>query len=258
MRWLFFHTKSTFMQSVIGTFLIASLMSVSFAQVRSSDSYQIQSDSVNFGGGLSNSTSYELESTGGEIATGPSDSASYSLRAGYQQMQEVYVSMTAPSNVFMTPDIGGLVGGESNGSTTVHVVTDSPSGYGLTIVAENDPAMQKGVDTIADYAPVAADPDTWFATDASEAHFGFSPFGPDTVTRFLENGGSCNQGGGSATTTACWDGLSTSEATVASDTNSNHPTGATTTVYFKVGVGGSVGLVPGFYYATTTLTALAL
>ncbi|MCA9365505.1 hypothetical protein KC723_01295 [Candidatus Kaiserbacteria bacterium] len=258
MRWLFFHIKNTLIQSVIGTLLIASLISVSYAQVRSSGNYQIQSDSINFGGGLSNSASYELESTGGEIATGPSDSNSYSLRAGYQQMQEVYLSMTAPSNVFMTPDIGGLVGGESNGSTSVNVMTDSPSGYSLTIVAENNPAMQKGVDTIADYSPVAADPDTWFATGATEAHFGFSPYGPDTVTRFLEDSGSCNQVAGSASTTACWDGLSTSEAMIATDTNANHPTGATTTVYFKVGVGGSVGLTAGYYYATTTLTALPL
>lgn len=251
-------TATLFFCSILVTGFVLSGLSVSRAQVMTSNSYQIQSDSVNFGGGYATSSSYQLESTGGEVATGPSESASYKLRAGYQQMQEVYLSMTAATNVFMTPALAGLTGGESNGSTSVHVISDSPSGYQITIEAEGDPAMQKGADTIADYTPAGGIPDTWFTTGDTDAHFGFSPFGPDAATRYLENGGVCNQGGGSASSTACWDGLSTTALLIAEDTNANHPAGATTTVYFKVGIGGNVGQPPGFYYATTTLTALSL
>lgn len=248
----------TLVRSLFLTILLLFFLKIAVAQVMTSSNYQIQSDSINFGGGFSSSTNYSLESTGGEIATGPSDSSSYRLQAGYQQMQEVYISIGATNNVVMTPPLGGLVGGESNGSTSVHVMTDSPSGYSLSITTENNPAMNKGVDSIADYSPAGASPDVFFIYTSSEAVFGFSPFGSDTIQRYLENSGSCNQSGGSASSTACWDGLSTGDTLIASDTNANHPVGATTTIYFKVGVGGSAGVPAGDYYATSTLTALPL
>jgi hypothetical protein len=130
-----------FLKSIPLTLLIVSSLAVSGAQVRTSPSYQLQSDSINFAGGLSTSSNYSLESTAGEVATGESDSASYSLRAGYQQMQEVFLSMTAAPNVTMSPALGGLTGGTANGSTSVVVLTDSPSGYQLTIAAESAPAL---------------------------------------------------------------------------------------------------------------------
>lgn len=227
------------------------------AQVRQSTSYQIQSDSVNFGGGLSSSTNYSLESTAGEVATGPSDSASFSLRAGYQQMQEVFISLAGAANVTMAPSIPGVSGGTANGSTTVTVVTDSSSGYQLTISAEGAPAMQKDADTIPDYVPVG-DPDYVFTIGAADSYFGYSPEGVDVVQRFLDNGTDTCNTGSNETAFSCWDGLSTSDVTISSDTNANHPNGATTTVFFRVGVGGSVVQPPGTYTATTTLTALPL
>ena len=60
--------------------IVLLLLNVSLAQVRSSASYQLQSDSLNVGGGLSTSTSYISESTVGEVATGESSSASYMLK----------------------------------------------------------------------------------------------------------------------------------------------------------------------------------
>jgi hypothetical protein len=229
---------------------------VTTAQVMQSTSYQIQSDSINFGGGFSTSTNYTLESTGGEVATGESSSGSYALRAGYQQMHQVYIALTAADNVSMNSSIPGLSGGESNGSTTVTVTTDSLSGYELTIEASQSPAMQKGADTIADYVPVGV-PDFTFTIDATDAHFGYSPTGVDVVQRFLDAAGNCNTGAGN-TDLACWDGLDTTPEPIASDSSSNHPTGATTTINFRVGIGGSVVQAPGTYTATTTLTALPL
>ena len=43
------------------------------------------------------SASYRMEETIGEIATGESQSASYKLKAGYQQMQEMVISLTSPA-----------------------------------------------------------------------------------------------------------------------------------------------------------------
>lgn len=249
--------RSLIEAGVVTTVILFGLF-VAHAQVRSSSNYQIQSDSINFGGGLSSSTNYSLESTGGEVATGPSDSTTYRLRAGYQQMQEVFISITSPGPVTMDGSIGGITGGESNGSTTVTVVTDSPSGYQLTIVASDAPAMRKGADTIGDYVSDSSpQTDFIFSTASNEAHFGFSPFGPHVISRYRNNGSNCGVGS-SSTLLRCWDGLSNSEKEIARGTGANHPVGTETTLQFKVGLGGGVMVPPGTYVATTTLTALPL
>jgi hypothetical protein len=250
--------KNLFLQSVILTLLILSTLSVTGAQVRTSSSYQLQSDSINFAGGLSTSTNYTLEDTAGELGTGDSDSSTYKLRAGYQQMQEVFLSITDAADVLLTPNLGGITGGVSNGSTSVIVLTDSPSGYSLTIEAESAPAMQNGAETIADYVPNdSPNPDFTFTTDPSDVHFGFSPEGSDVVGRFRDNSTVCGTGGTSDTTLACWDGLSISPLLIAEGT-ANQPNGATTTLHFRVGLGGSTPVIAGTYIATTTLTAVPL
>lgn len=242
---------------ILTTVLVVSLTLVG-AQGMQSGSYRIQSDSINFGGGFSTSTSYSLESTGGEIATGESGSATYNLKAGYQQMQAVYIAMAGFGAVSLSPSIPGISGGFSNGSTTVTVTTDSVSGYELQIASSQNPAMQKGADSIADYSPVGAVPDFTFITDPVDSHLGYSPEGVDIDARFKDNGIATCGGGGSDTVLACWDGLSTSARTVARRTNANHPNGSTTTLNFRVGIGGSVFQPSGTYLATTTITALPL
>jgi len=238
------------------TVLVFTGLSLAVAQQMQSNNYRIQSDSINFAGGFSSSTSYVLESTVGEIGTGDLESGSYSLRAGYQQMHEVYIAITGAATVSMSPSIPGVTGGNAFGSTTVTVTTDSSSGYALTISSENSPAMQKGADSIADYVPVGI-PDFDFNTGAADAHFGYSPEGVDIVQRFMDNGSVCNVDS-TDTSLSCWDGLSTSPETIASSPLPNHPNGATTTIQFQVGVGGLVVQPAGVYTATTTLTALPL
>jgi hypothetical protein len=246
------------LQSVIITAILFASLMLAVAEVRTSNNYQLQSDSINFGGGLSDSASYDLESTAGEIATGLSDSSSYSLRAGYQQMQEVSISISAAADVVMAPNIGGITGGTANGSTSVSVLTDSPGGYQLSIQAENAPAMRKDPDTIADYVPAASpNPDISFLTIPTQAHFGFSPEGDDIVDRFRDNGSLCNVVDGDNTPLVCWDGLSVSEKIIAQG-SANQPSGATTTIHFRVEVGGNIVIPEGDYIATTTLTAIPL
>lgn len=247
----------TTLSALVLTPVILASISFAGAQVMESTNYRIAEDSVNFGGGNSTSTNYTLESTGGEIATGESSSNSYRLKAGYQQMLEVYLSLSGFSAVTMSPSIPGISGGIANGSTAVLVLTDSPSGYQLQISSSQSPAMQKGVDSIADYAPMGAVPDLAFITDPADAQLGYTPEGPDIATRFQDDGAACGTGSGD-TALACWDGLSTTPRTIATRTSANQPNGSTTTVNFRVGVGGAIPLVPGTYVATTTLTLLAL
>ena len=242
--------------ATVVTALVVLSLEVSLAQVRTSPNYQIQSDSVNIGGGQASSASYELESTVGEIATGEASSPSFNLYAGYQQMQEVFLSLSVLGDVVMTPNLPGITGGTSNGSTTLTVITDSPSGYQVDISAENDPAMQSPTNSISDY-DAGVTPDFTFTTLDTDAHFGFSPEGVDIVKAFKDDGLDCDINT-QDTTLACWSGLSTTDTLIVSGAGANHPDGATTTLNFRVGIGGSAGVESGVYTATTTVTALPL
>ena len=84
--------------------------------VMSSPSYKVQTDSLNIGGDTENSASYRLRDTAGELSNDVSSSASYKIMAGYRPMQEVYLALSAPGSVSLTPAIGGLTGGTGNGS----------------------------------------------------------------------------------------------------------------------------------------------
>lgn len=229
------------------------------AQVMQGTSYQITSDSVNVGGVYSTSSSYTLEDTTGEAGTGVSTSSSFVLRAGYQQMQDITLSMTQPDSVVLDPSIPGLAGGVSNGSTTVTVITDNPAGYEVLIEAEGSPAMQAegGAYTIGDYTP-SGGADYTFAIGLTDAHLGYSVLSSDAESRFLHSGSAPCGTGSSNTAQTCWDGLSTTPEPIITGTASNHPAGTESTIYFRVGVGGDVVQAPGVYVATTTLTALPL
>jgi hypothetical protein len=243
-------------QAAAVTILALVFLQVAGAQVMSSPSYRLTSDSVNIGGGFSTSSNYIQESTVGEIATGPSDSTSYGLRAGYQQMQQVFLSLSAPADVILSPDLGGLSGGEANGSTTVTVITDSPSGYQVTIRAASDPAMQRGDGpVIEDYV---GGPDYDLLAGSGEAVFGFTVTGVDIIPEFTDTGATGCGGGGSVETVVCWDGLSTSARTIVTGSGGNQPSGATTTLHFRVGIDSDAVVSAGLYTATTTLTAYPL
>lgn len=227
------------------------------AAVMQSTNYRLQSDSINIGGARGTSGSYKLEDTVGEAGSGLSSSTSYNLSAGYQQTLVNYLAMTAPQNVVMSPSIGGVTGGTANGSTTVTVTTDDPAGYQLTITASTSPAMKSGANSIANYAPGGADPDFAFATVVNTGKFGFSPEGTDIAQRYKDNGSICNAGS-TDTSLACWDGLTTTARVIASKASGNHPNGTLTTIRFRTGLGANSGVPNGDYFATTTVTAIAL
>jgi hypothetical protein len=228
--------------------------------VMSSSHYTILSDSLNFGGGYSTSTNYIQESTGGEVATGISSSTNYIMSAGYQQMNTVALSLVPPSSVVMSPNIGGVTGGTSNGSTTFTVTTDDPAGYTATLQASSSPALVNTSSTtnaFADYSPAGSAPDFTFGIAATASAFAFSPQGTDADQRFLNNTSICNTGTNSTAQT-CWDGLSTSPKNVADRTSNNTPAGTQTTLYFRAASGANHIQVNGTYVATTTLTILPL
>jgi hypothetical protein len=243
---------------IVATLLIAWVdVRSGFAQVMQSTNYQIEFDSINVAGGLSESDNYIIQDTTGEIATGPSGSASYQLRAGYQQMNETYLALTPADPVVLAP-IGGVTGGSTVGSTTVTVTTDNLAGYELSIRASSSPAMQHLTESASflDYVPEFAVPDFTFAYGDTESVFAFSVTGVDTIARFLDDGGVCGTGAFNAVS-ACWDGLSTSDQSVALRTTPNHPAGTETRLLFQAGIGENVNQLAGSYRATTTVTVIA-
>ncbi len=242
--------------------LFASLFLLIFPSIKilaenmQSGNYRITSDTVNFGGQDSGSTNYKLRDTLGEAATGPSASANYKLFAGFWQMQESYISISAPTNLALTP-IGGINGGASEGTISWQVLTDNLAGYSMSIATTSTPALTSAYDSFADYAPVGADPDYNFTILPIASAFGFAREGDDVSARFKNNGAVCNTGT-NVTVDKCWDGLSTTPKTVALRTTSNHPTGSTVTVRFRAETGANHIQKAGSYSAPIVVTAITL
>ncbi len=243
-------------ESLVLTVIVCSLLSLSDAQVMNSSNFSIERDSINFGGGYSSSTNYQQESTFGEIGTGRSSSTNFRLDAGYQQMGESYISLSLIGDVVLGPSLG-LAGGTATGSTYFIVTTDNRLGYRATLEASAAPAMQSAFGTIANYVPGTEDPDFSFTTGSDQAHFGFTPEGPDIADRFRDNGGLCGISS-LDTSDACWDMVSTTPVEIVRRATSNHPVGATTTLKFRVGIGSGAAVTAGTYVATSTVTAITL
>ncbi|MEX0918419.1 MAG: hypothetical protein WDZ85_00395 [Candidatus Paceibacterota bacterium] len=225
------------------------------AYVASSTNYRLERESLNFGGGYATSTNYSLRDTLGEVGTGTSTSASYRLYAGYRQtLADEYVAITLATDI----DLGslpGLGGGTASGNQSWTVTTDSQSGYLLSVRASADPAMQGSSEDFADYSPAGAAPDFNFIVGSAAAVFGFTPTGDDIATRFLDDGADCDTGVLN-TADRCWDGLSTSDETIATRNNSNHPAGTATGINFQAGLGADKVIPAGNYQATVIVTAV--
>ena len=249
-----FHKK---IQLIFICFLtVSACVPMTAFSVMQSSNYEVQFDSVNFGGGYSSSTSYQLHDTAGEVGSGNSSSATYQMRAGYQQMNSAYIAINNQSLV----DLGnspGLVVSNVSSSTVVNVKTDSYGGYQLTIRASTTPALTSGPYHFNDYTPAGVAPDYAFAVGSTDSEFGFAVSGSDVVQRYKNNGSACNAGSNSTAYT-CWDGLSTTPTVVSERHSSNHPSGTDTTFYYQAGIGTNKVQEPGLYSASLVITATAL
>lgn len=238
---------------VLSSFVFRDVILADYMQ---SSTYRIQSDSLNIGGADSSSATYKLNDTLGEMGTGDSNSANYNMHAGYWQMQSSFISISSPSDLLMT-SMSGLSGGSSEGTMSWVVTTDNAAGYSLTIEATTSPALKSAVDSLDDYVPAGANPDYNFTNAANASSFGFSPEGTEAISRFKDDGVSCNTGS-LETVGKCWDGLSTTPKTMAGSTTSNMPSGGTATVRFRAESGANHIQTSGQYNVTVVVTATTL
>ncbi len=235
-------------------FLIA--RSPVIAQMGSS-SYKIPIDSLNTGGQQSASDNYGELDTLGEVGSGESASATYKMNAGFLGAQVTYISITAESDVAMTPSIGGVSGGTGSGSMSWTVTTDSAAGYSMSINSTTTPSLRSVSSSFADYTPAGSDPDYNWSIATTDSEFGFSPEGADIVSRYKDNGSACNTGA-LDTVGRCWDPLVTTDTLIAQSSAGNHPSGTLTTVKIQAESGTSHIQPNGSYTATVLVTALPL
>lgn len=251
---------------ILGIFILAH---DAYGQAMSSSNFKIQSDSVNFGGVRSGSGSFTIEDTLGETATGISSSTNYIMKAGYQQMQDVTIAVIPAGNVTLSPSIAGLTGGTSNGSTNFVVTTDDPAGYTATIIASSSvgmlgnrdsansiPALVPATPTVPDFAFEYA------SVAPNKAYFGYTVEASttaDTAALFKDDGVNCNTGSGNIED-KCWLNASTTAVTIMNRTSRTDPTGATTTLKFRVVMQANPNpIIPDdTYNATTTVTVIPL
>ncbi|MFH1402440.1 MAG: hypothetical protein ABIG87_02325 [Patescibacteria group bacterium] len=243
-------------------FLIGISMTAS-AFVASSTNYRLQSDSLNTGGTLSTSTNYRVEDTAGEISTGVSTSTTYNMQAGYQQMQETQLSMSAPSDITMTAL--SLTQNTSVGSTTWTIITDSAAGYSATVYATVSDACGDrdgggATDALCDvvtaesFADISVSKHLWNVSN--EYAFGWSAFGNDVTGHGTD--ADCMASYNIPSGTLLWQGFnSTTAYQIASSTARTEPSGTATTMCVATEQ-DTVFAPSGTYYATTTITVITL
>lgn len=236
----------------LGTSLLFPL--ISLAEPMQGTTYRISRDSVAAGGGVSSSGLYQSQDMIGEVVVGDGVSEQYQSKAGHIETLESYVAVSSVAPVVMDTPLGGLSGGESNGTALVTVTTDNPAGYQLMVSAATIPAMQAADAALANYVPAGA-ADFLFQTGIADAHFGYSVYGTDVVSDFRHDGANCGVGSQNDRG-RCWVGFATSTTMVAEASSSNHPVGTATEVQYRVGIGTQQVQLPGTYVATTTITVI--
>ncbi len=242
-----------------GVFLSAVcwLAAASFASayVASSTNYRIQNDSVSIGGALSTSTNYKAEDTLGETGTGTSTSAAYKLRAGYQQMQTAYLSISAASDISM-PALT-INQDTSAASTTWTVTTDNAAGYTLDIRASASPALVDGGtgESFTDYTEQTPGvKEQWSVTGAYE--FGFSAIGADTTGYGTDTQGDCVAGANVPSAELLWEGFDGTTDIEMASSSSAALSGAETALCVATEQNG-VFAPSGNYAAALTVTAIS-
>ncbi len=177
---------------------------------------------------------------------------------------------SSPTNVTMSPALGGIVGGIATGQTQFAVTSNNITGYKVTITASSTTGAMQGTASTTNYipglVPIAAgyipDYDMSTTTDVltGKAAFGYSVQASttsDVAQLFHENGAACNTGANHLNPGTCWYVATTTAVTIINRPLPTSSGAATSTLLFKVIFNGTPNpMIPNdTYVATTTLTA---
>jgi len=222
-----------------------------------SANYRIIFDSVNVGGlDYGSSANYSLRDSIGQLSSDLATSTNYQILAGYRQAYEdSFITVSGGGHLAL----GNLSGPGAIAEGDIYwKVTTNFNNYNLSIKGSASPVLQRigGGGSFLDYTPASSDPDYEFILPSTDSVFAFSPAGSDIVSKYLHNNIICNSGSNSSLDN-CWNGLSTSNELISSG-SSNYPTGATTTINFKAGIGLEADLASGDYQGVVLVTILPL
>jgi hypothetical protein len=168
------------------------------------------------------------------------------------------ITISDGAAVTMAPHIGIAANG-SIGSSSWVVITNSATGYSLSVNDSTDPALKNGaVDSFANYTEaVAGTPEVWSVPAASK-EFGYSAYGTDTATATWGTGTSCGSAG-APTGTQKYVGFAATptQKIIATRATVTPTAGITTTICFAAEQ-DTVFAAAGTYTATITGTAITI
>ncbi|OGH87807.1 MAG: hypothetical protein A3J93_05245 [Candidatus Magasanikbacteria bacterium RIFOXYC2_FULL_42_28] len=137
----------------------------------SSTDYYIYADDFSMGGGLSTGGEYSLQDTIGQSPVDAISGGSYALSAGYQFQTLGTISMSISSSSLSLGTLSAT-GASSTAETTVTVITDSASGYVLSVSDVSGESLTPVADDAVDgngdseeYGLAVSGSDADFATD---------------------------------------------------------------------------------------------
>jgi hypothetical protein len=175
------------------------------------------------------------------------------------------VSFSTPaSNVILSPSLGGITGGTSDGGTQVIVQTNDHLGYTMTLTASSSLGMI-GNASSTNYIPAYATSSSFaadynFNVPTNRAYFGYTVEASttsDLPALFKDNNAGACGTGSNDTANACWVGATSTPLTIINRNYQTPASGATTTLKFRVKImpNPSPVIPDDTYVATTTLTA---
>jgi len=170
------------------------------------------------------------------------------------------ITISAPSDVTMSPGIAGISGGTGDGTATWTVKTNDTSGFNMAIKASTTPALATGAYSFADYTEASAGtPDYNWSVAAADSEFGYTvepATAADAAAAFKDNGTDTCNTGSSQTTDRCWANLSNVDYTIINRSSITGSTGEAEAVKFRATSGASHFQQEGSYTATITVTAV--
>lgn len=209
-----------------------------------------------------------------DIITGAGPAAGVANQVVVTQNVVSEITITAPVDILMNPDIPGMSGGMSSGNVYWDVITNDTSGYNMTIQSVGSPALRSATASFADYSVLAAPaPDAAWTVAAANSAFGFTvevpvidPLGADTgptnadgdAPLFLDDDDadlSCGDGAANSATNNCWLGLTGAPVQIVNRITDTGLGGERIPLTFRAEVGASHYQQEGAYTATIMVTA---
>ena len=182
------------------------------------------------------------------------DAASATIQQQFTAGQKITgeLSMTDPADVTMSPDIGGMSGGSSTGTTNFSVTTSNTAGFDTTVKSSSTLKHPTLTDFFKDYTNTSP---TYNWTDPADSGFGYNVVSTVASLNFKNNGTSACGSGSSNGIEHCWIGFSSTTPYTILSSSTAQKTGVTATINLKAYLAANQNFSDGTYTTTITVTS---